>query len=130
MFVDNVGRSRRSWFWYSVNDNTFIHVVAMGNLLLHRCVPVSCLHVFVSRCLQMVPVRQSREHGVPGFLANRLCGQSPDLSLTNGQCGTVILSHDFEINRCCDPQSAQIVGQQGTGWLMDFTWMWMNKKLG
>ena len=101
---------------YIVDDNTFIHVVAMGNLLSHRCVPVRCLQVFVSRCLQTAPVRKSREHGVPRFLANRLCGQSSDLSLTNGQCGTVILSHGFEINKCCDPQSAQIAAQQGTGW--------------
>ena len=88
----------------------------MGNLLSHRCVPVHCFHVFDSRCLQTAPVRQSREHSVPRFLANRLRGQSSDLLLTNGQCGTVILSHGFGINRCFDPQSAQIAGQQGTGW--------------
>ena len=110
--------------------NTFIHIVAMGNLLSHRCVPVRCFHVFDSRCLQTAPVRQSREHGVPRFLANRLRGQSSDLSLTNGQCGTVILSHGFEINRCFDPPSVQIAGQQGTGWSMDFTWMWRSLKLG
>ena len=88
----------------------------MGNLLSHQCVPVGCLHVLVSRCLQTAPVRQSREHSVPRFLANRLRGQSSDLSLTNGQCGTVILSHGFEVNRCFDPPSEQIAGQQGTGW--------------
>ena len=116
-----------TWSRYLVNDNTFIHVVAMGNLLSHWCVPAGCLHVFVLRCLQMAPVRQSREYGVPRFLANRLSGQSSDLSLTNGQCDSVILSHSFEINICYDPQSAQIAGQQGTGWSMDFTWMWKSK---
>ena len=43
------------------------HVVAMGNVLSYRCVPVGCFHVFVSRCLQMAPVWQSREHTAPRF---------------------------------------------------------------
>ena len=91
-------------------------VVAMGNLLSHRCVPVGCFHVFDSRCLQMAPVRQSRDHSVPRFLANRLRGQSTDHLLTNGQRGAVILSHGFITKRPLIRHQVQIARQQGTRW--------------
>ena len=47
----------------------------------------------------------AREHSVPMFLADHLCGQSSDPSLTHGQRDATILSHGFIIHGCFDPSS-------------------------